>query len=89
MQLKRDKQLRADMRRRGQQAAQRYSWARSAERYLEVLAEVDGVALPAEDPSTSRCVSSRPPSNRLALDAQERRQRAASCALSWASTVRL
>ena len=52
MQLKRDKQLRADMRRRGQQAAQRYSWARSAERYLEVLAEVDGVALPADIPAS-------------------------------------
>jgi glycosyltransferase involved in cell wall biosynthesis len=52
MQLKRDKQLRADMRRRGQQAAQRYSWARSAERYLEVLAAVDGVALPAERPAS-------------------------------------
>ncbi len=49
-QLKRDKQLRSDMRRRGQQAAQRYSWASSAERYLEVLAEVDGVALPAKRP---------------------------------------
>jgi glycosyltransferase involved in cell wall biosynthesis len=50
MQLKRDKQLCNDMRRRGQQAAQRYCWASSAERYLELLAEVDGVALPAKRP---------------------------------------
>jgi glycosyltransferase involved in cell wall biosynthesis len=51
VQLKRDKQLCADLRRRGQHAAQRYSWTRSAEQYLEVLAELDGVALPAKRPA--------------------------------------
>jgi glycosyltransferase involved in cell wall biosynthesis len=43
--LKEDRELRIEMRRRGIAAAQRYSWSQSAERYLQVLAEVDGVPL--------------------------------------------
>ena len=43
--LKEDRELRIEMRRRGMAAAQRYSWSQSAERYLEVLAEADGVPL--------------------------------------------
>ena len=46
--LKEDRELRIEMRRRGMAAAQRYSWSHSAERYLEVLAEVDGVPLPSD-----------------------------------------
>jgi glycosyltransferase involved in cell wall biosynthesis len=45
LELKKDCELRVELGRRGMAAAQRYSWPLSAERYLEVLAEVDGVPL--------------------------------------------
>lgn len=43
LELKRDAGLRRELRRRGRAAAQRYSWPRSAELYLELLADIDGV----------------------------------------------
>ena len=45
LELKKDRELRLELGHRGMAVAQRYSWALSAERYLEVLAEVDGVPL--------------------------------------------
>lgn len=43
LELKKDRELRLALGRRGMAAAQRYSWPQSAERYLELLAEVDGL----------------------------------------------
>lgn len=42
--LRRDTALRADLIRRGHAVAARFSWARSAEVYLEIMAQVDGVS---------------------------------------------
>lgn len=43
--LQADANLRADLAARGPAAAARYSWRRSAEQYLELMAEMDGVGL--------------------------------------------
>ena len=52
LELKKDRELRLELGRRGMAAAQRYSWRRSAERYLKLLAEVDGV--PSSDDEATR-----------------------------------
>jgi glycosyltransferase involved in cell wall biosynthesis len=54
LELKHDAGLRRELRRRGPNAAQRYSWPRSAELYLEVLAEIDGVTRNVEGLSRAR-----------------------------------
>jgi glycosyltransferase involved in cell wall biosynthesis len=54
IELKRDTALRRELRRCGSAAAHRYSWPRSAELYLEVLAEIDGVPVTAEGLSRGR-----------------------------------
>lgn len=51
IELKTDGGLRRDLRRRGRLTVQRYSWPRSAELYLEALAEIDGVLRPVGEPA--------------------------------------
>jgi glycosyltransferase involved in cell wall biosynthesis len=55
--LRDDPALRGKMKRAGPPTAARFSWSRSAERYLELMARVDGVALPAARKTENQTVA--------------------------------